>query len=74
MTEFSKKVAVVTGGGSGIGKALVEQRIGLGATVVFADIDPERIKAIIASIGLRVDRIKGVTCDVTDFEQVYLFS
>jgi len=70
MTQFSNKVTIVTGGGSGIGKALVEQLIAFGAKVIFVDIDPERIKTLVESTGLPEERIKGVTCDVTDFDQV----
>ena len=36
------KVAVVTGGGGGIGRGIVERFTREGARVVFAEIDPER--------------------------------
>lgn len=39
MQDFHKKVAVITGGASGIGRALAEQCVQEGATVVVADIE-----------------------------------
>lgn len=42
MSRFSEKVAVVTGGASGIGEATVRRLIDEGANVVFADWDGDR--------------------------------
>lgn len=39
--ELANKVAVVTGGASGIGRAMVEHFVQEGARVVIADIDEE---------------------------------
>jgi NAD(P)-dependent dehydrogenase (short-subunit alcohol dehydrogenase family) len=59
------KVAVVTGGCSGIGLASARRLAAEGASVVIADVDDERGKAI-------ADEVSGlyVHCDVTDPEQV----
>lgn len=70
MREFSGKVAVVTGGASGIGRSLVTQLAGLGARVVIADVVPdaiERTRAELAEQGLAVD---GHVVDVTRAESV----
>ena len=42
MSHFNDKVAIVTGGGSGIGRALCEELGQRGAIVILADIDTER--------------------------------
>lgn len=45
------KVAVVTGGASGIGAATVRRFVAEGAQVVVADLQPERGEAIVAELG-----------------------
>ena len=59
------KVAIVTGGASGIGKAVVERFIQEGAKVCASDIDEERLKALSATIGNDVVTVQG---DVTRWE------
>lgn len=49
--DLAGKVAVVTGGGSGIGRAFVERFVAEGARVVIADIDVEAGEALAASLG-----------------------
>lgn len=54
MREFRDKVAVITGGGSGIGAALCRHAASLGMKVVIADIDvaaAERVRASLAAAG-----------------------
>jgi len=41
---FSNKVAVITGGASGLGAALAKQLVAAGATVIIADIAREKAK------------------------------
>jgi NAD(P)-dependent dehydrogenase (short-subunit alcohol dehydrogenase family) len=49
--ELSGKVAVVTGGASGIGRATVELFVAAGAEVVVADVDQEGGEALAAGLG-----------------------
>lgn len=57
------KVAVVTGGASGIGKAIAEAYHEKGATVVLVDLKVEAAKAEAAAIG---DGVAAYSCDVSD--------
>jgi rhamnulose-1-phosphate aldolase/alcohol dehydrogenase len=53
------RIALVTGGASGIGKAIARQLVDEGACVVVADLD-------VSDIEIDPDRIIGVSTDVTD--------
>ena len=49
--ELAGKVAIVTGGASGIGRAIVERFVAEGARVVIADVDDERGEELAAELG-----------------------
>lgn len=59
--RYESKVAVVTGGGSGIGLAIVRRLIAEGASVVAADINESALEAVAAEFG---DRCVGIRADV----------
>ncbi len=63
------KVAVVTGGCSGIGLATVRRFVEEGARVVVGDIDDERGHALVGQLG-GTDLLSYQRVDVTDKEQV----
>src|SRR5438128_7437549 len=49
--ELEGKVAIVTGGASGIGRATAERFVTEGAQVVIADVDDEGGQAVVESLG-----------------------
>jgi len=59
------RVALVTGGGSGIGRATAQRLAAEGACVVVADRDGESAQAVATGLG-SADVAVAVTCDVTD--------
>src|SRR3954447_16368152 len=60
--RFEGKVAVVTGGASGIGEACVRRLAGEGAAVVIADVDAERGRALADEVG--AEQARFLHCDV----------
>lgn len=65
MKSFEGKVAVVTGGASGIGYALAEAFLAEGARVVIADVEEGRLEEARASLAAKGD-VLAVRTDVTD--------
>jgi NAD(P)-dependent dehydrogenase (short-subunit alcohol dehydrogenase family) len=61
-TEFAGTVAVITGAGSGIGRATTRSLARRGARVVVTDIDGDRASAVATELG---DAGVGLRCDVT---------
>jgi NAD(P)-dependent dehydrogenase (short-subunit alcohol dehydrogenase family) len=67
VNELDGKVAIVTGGASGIGRATVERFVAEGARVVIADVETDRGEDLAAALG--TDAIFR-RIDVSDPEQV----
>jgi NAD(P)-dependent dehydrogenase (short-subunit alcohol dehydrogenase family) len=65
--ELIGRVAIVTGGASGLGRATVERFAEEGARVVIADVDVEAGGAVAAALG---DVVAFRQTDVTDADQV----
>jgi NAD(P)-dependent dehydrogenase (short-subunit alcohol dehydrogenase family) len=70
MPDYRGKVAVVTGGASGIGYAVASRAADEGMTVVLADIDTERLERAAASLRGRGAAAYAFEVDVADPESV----
>ena len=70
MKEFQGKVALITGGASGIGKTLSEHLAKQGARVILADIQDLQVKEVAEAIREGGEKATGVRLDVTDADAV----
>jgi NAD(P)-dependent dehydrogenase (short-subunit alcohol dehydrogenase family) len=69
MDTLTGRVAVVTGGAGGIGRALCEELLAEGMRVVVADIQDDAVAATASELGERGE-VLGVATDVSDMASV----
>jgi len=65
---LSRKIAVVTGAGGGIGQAIAAKMVQEGAVVVFTDLNQEALDYVTEKYSK--DQAVAVTCDVTNEEAI----
>jgi NAD(P)-dependent dehydrogenase (short-subunit alcohol dehydrogenase family) len=70
MISFAGRVAIVTGGSSGIGEATVRKLSALGANVLIADVDAARGQEIAAQLSASGVRADLVVTDILVEEQI----
>jgi 3-oxoacyl-[acyl-carrier protein] reductase len=70
MGMLDDKVAVITGSGRGIGKAIAKAMVAEGAKVVITDINEELCKSTSEELGGGNGKAFGVPCNVTDSDSV----
>src|ERR1700722_3001626 len=66
-------LAIVTGGGSGIGLAIVRTLCELGAKVAINGRDPAKLEAAKADLAARGSTIHAAPCDIREPEQIAAF-
>lgn len=66
MYDFSSKVAIVTGGGSGIGKEVAEQLVAAGASVVIGGRDKAKLAQAADAIDPSGAHVRFVAGDIAD--------
>ena len=66
MEQLRDRVAVITGGASGIGFATAEVMAREGVRLVLADIERAALDAAVAKLRAQGARAEGVLCDVSD--------
>ena len=67
--DFKGKTAVITGGASGVGKALGSRLLREGMQVVLSDVEKGPLEETVAELG-PLGAVSGVVCDVSKFDQV----
>jgi NAD(P)-dependent dehydrogenase (short-subunit alcohol dehydrogenase family) len=68
--SLDQAVVVVTGGGSGIGRALARLAARRGARVMVADLLPDRARAVADEISAAGGTATHLVCDVSDLDAV----
>ena len=69
MQNLNNKIAVVTGGASGIGFAIVKSLLGEGAKVVVGDVEQGALDKAVAELA-SLGEVSGVVTDVSDKDSV----
>lgn len=65
---LSRKIAIVTGAGGGIGQAIADKMVAEGAVVVYTDLNSDAVEA--ATSKYSTDQAIAVQCDVTSDEAI----
>ncbi|OYU19827.1 MAG: 3-oxoacyl-ACP reductase [Rhodobacteraceae bacterium PARR1] len=72
--RLKDKVAIITGGASGIGKAAADRFGQEGAILVIADMSPANIEAALSDLTPKGYRAIGQVCDVSDQSQTQVMA
>ena len=70
MQDFNNKVAVITGGASGVGRALATQLSQQGAKVLIADIEQQALEKVVSQLVEAGGTCSGQVADVTSADSM----
>src|SRR6201989_3469089 len=70
MREFKGKTAFVTGGASGIGRAIAKAYADEGMNVVLADVEQRPLDPALKDLHPSGNHVRGIACDVADPDSV----
>lgn len=70
MEHLTAKVAVITGGASGIGFATARRLASRGVRLVLADIEESALDRAVAELAVTDAAVEGVVCDIGDLKAV----
>ena len=71
MSNLSNKIAVVTGGSSGIGLATAQRFIADGAEVVITGRNQESLSAALVELGERATGVHGDVANLRDLDRLF---
>ena len=74
MLEIKDHVAVITGGGSGIGECVAKEWVKRGGKVLLGDIVPENLERVEGEIREMGGQVASMVCDVTREEDMSKFA
>lgn len=69
--SFGDKVAVVTGGTSGIGLAIAQELIARGAKVIVTGRNQEKLDTAVATLGSAARGVRAATESLADLDRLY---
>ena len=71
MSKLSNKIAVITGGSSGIGLATAQRFIADGAQVVISGRNQKAVHAAVAELGDKATGIRGDVANLEDLDRLF---
>ncbi|MEL6406471.1 MAG: SDR family NAD(P)-dependent oxidoreductase [Chloroflexota bacterium] len=70
VVDFSGKSAIVTGAGSGVGRAIAEALVNAGAAVALNDLNPDRVDTLVEDLSTDDNQVVGFHGDISNRFQV----